>query len=360
VGGMKGVGIDTDFKDTAIFLSSNKQRLVLCLRTLIKQVGQAINTADADNTLAIASEEKENISEEERNDIQGAAIGSSLIIALAQNSILGRKADSCTTRRLRIALKRRARLASEILSNSDYESRFADNLLADNSKDTTKIDAHRTIVFAASSLKLALSLERFYWLTFYDTDTSLVSKDSNTHALFAAPSTIYLKIREQSIIGSEGSSSHRILGVRQMFRSQIAKTQSFWLNSISVQPCGSGGRNKSAKIEEESDKEGEGGGEGGGGFLNVLNTSVGARLSRLELLHSFRNIKRYISGEWIDYINICICRCQEAVRHWIKNRKRKGGIETVLKDETNTSTIQATVTTLSPSRADRIAALKGL
>ena len=364
VGGMKGVGIDTDFKNTAIFLSSNKQRLVLCLRTSIKQIGQPINAADADNTLAIIAEEKGNISEEERTDLQGAATGSSLVIALAQNSILGRKADNCDTRRLRLALSRRSHLASEISSNSDYERRLADNLISVDKKDTTKVDAYRAKFLAASSLKLSLSLERCCWLTFtslgYDIDNSKVSKGASTHGLFAAPSTIYLKIREQSIIGSEGSTSHRILGVRQMFRSQIAKTQSFWLNSISIQPCGSsGGGNKSTKIEEEEgEKESE---RGDGGLLKVLSTSlVGARLSRLELLHSFRNIKRYVSGEWIDYIKVCICRCQEAVRHWIKNRKRKGGIETVFKDDINNSKSIATVTTLSPFRADRIAALKGL
>jgi len=387
VGGVSKLS-DSGYKNTAILLSSNKQRLVLCLRQSIERLGQVINTADADNTIVKSLEfvASPDISEEERNEYEGEASGATLITALAQNSILGRRADSCNVRRLRAASKRRALLKSELLYQEEHQ-------LATNERNTLKLDAYRAKVVAAASLKMSIALERCCWMCFTSPGYNEGSRQPGTSissSLFSAPLTMYLKVRDASIMGS-GNGGHRILGVRQMFRSSVAKTQSFWLSGVSLQPCGAGGGGKtskaggggkSAKIEKEGIEEEreEVALSSSSLFLSGL---VGARLGQSELSRAFRNIRKYMMNEWVDYVIASVCRCQQAVRQWIKKKRGEkviinntiietvGGYSTVTEIElknvevTNAIAVDkaaapVSISALSPSRSDRIAALKGL
>ena len=386
VGGVSKLSESGRYKNTAILLSSNKQRLVLCLRQSIERLGQVINTAAADNTIVKSLEfvASPDISHEERNEYEGEASGATLITALAQNSILGRRADSCNLRRLRAASKRRALLKSELLYQEEHQ-------LATNERNTLKLDAYRAKVVAAASLKMSIALERCCWMCFTSPGYNEGGRQPGTSissSLFSAPLTMYLKIRDASIMGS-GNGGHRILGVRQMFRSSVAKTQSFWLSGVSLQPCGAGGGGKTAKaggggktaiiekegIEEERD-------EGSSSSSLFLSGLVGARLGQSELSRAFRNVRKYMTGEWVDYVIASVCRCQQAVRQWIKKKKGDkviidaiietgGGYSTMTEVEmTNVEVKSAiavdkaaapvSISALSPSRSDRIAALKGL
>ena len=371
VGGMSKVK-ETDYKYTAILLSSNKQRLVLCLKQSIERLGQFINIAEADNTIVMAREKTTNsslLSEEEKNEYQGAAAGASLITALAQNSVLGRRADNCDARRLRSTSKRRALLASELLYQEEQKSISSDD------KERKKLDAYRARVVAAAINKMSIVLERCVWMNFsssgYTEGSNSVLGTSIPNALFSSPSTLYFKIREGSIMGSgygEGGGCH-LLRLRQMFRSKVSKTQSFWLNSVSIQPCVAEG-GKPLKADKEGSNE-----EALSSSTLFSSGLVGARLGRSELSRAFRNVRKYVAGEWIDYVMTSIRRCQEAVRQWLKKRKgvNQPYIATALSIETSAITITnetsspmsmtvspASASVLSPSRSDRIAALKGL
>jgi len=375
VGGVSKLS-ESGYKNTAILLSSNKQRLVLCLRQSIERLGQVINTADADNTIVKSLEfvASSDISEEERNEYEGEASGATLITALAQNSILGRRADSCNVRRLRAASKRRALLKSELLYQEEHQ-------LATNERNTLKLDAYRAKAVAAASLKMSIALERCCWMCFTSPGYNEGSRQPGTSissSLFSAPLTMYLKVRDASIMGS-GNGGHRILGVRQMFRSSVAKTQSYWLSGVSLQPCGAGGGGKTAKIEKEGiEEEREEGASSSSLFLSGL---VGARLGQSELSRAFRNIRKYMMNEWVDYVIVSVCRCQQAVRQWIKKKRGEkvdtiietlgGGYSTVTEIELKNVEVKSaiavdkaaapvSISALSPSRSDRIAALKGL
>lgn len=379
VGGVSKLGESGRYKNTAILLSSNKQRLVLCLRQSIERLGQVINTAAADNTIVKSLEfvASPAISEEERNEYEGEASGATLITALAQNSILGRRADSCNLRRLRAASKRRALLKSELLYQEEHQ-------LATKERNTLNLDAYRAKVVAAASLKMSIALERCCWMCFTSPGYNEGSRQPGTSissSLFSAPLTMYLKIRDASIMGS-GNGGHRILGVRQMFRSSVAKTQSFWLSGVSLQPCGAGGGGKTAIIEKEGIEEERD--EGSSSSSLFLSGLVGARLGQSELSRAFRNVRKYMTGEWVDYVIASVCRCQQAVRQWIKKKRGEGDkviIDTIIETGGGYSTMTeiemtnvevksaiavdkaaapVSISALSPSRSDRIAALKGL